>query len=181
MPPGVCTIRRKLMRSAIAPRVPTSSGPPIRQRSVFRIIIAIDGRRVVARRRLRISRRRNGIVLAAVAWQPFIFAHFGCLQQGQAKFTFGGARLLGLWCRGRQPAIGRIDNPRSPQARTFLWRKYVVVCARDVSQGPALLAPFATLHVRSLPIHVIPLSLGEKLLVPKAGCALQGRVGFVGP
>src|SRR5258707_8230800 len=79
-----------------------------RQRGVLRTVIAIDGRGVVARRRLRETPRGSRIVLSPATWRLFIFAGFGGLQQGNAKFAFGGGTLLSLLRRRRESGHRRV-------------------------------------------------------------------------
>src|ERR1700730_11575953 len=71
----------------------------VRERAVLRPIVAIvalgpAGHRVVARRKLRASRRGRRIIFSAGAGPQFVLAGGGCLQQGEAKFPIGGGRLL---------------------------------------------------------------------------------------
>ena len=82
-----------------------------RQRGVLRTIIAIDGRRVVARRGFRVSRRGRRIVLASGTWRLFVLAGFGRLQQPDSKFAFGGGALLRL--RRSEAAAGHWADRRS--------------------------------------------------------------------
>ena len=182
MPPGVCTIRRKLPPNAAAKLGQPAGQAAVRQRAVLRTIMAIDARGVVARRKFRASRRGRRIVFAAAARRLLVLARLGRLQQGETKFPIGGGNLLSLRRQRRNPAIGRIDNQRRARAGVLHGHEHRVVGAGDVdarSRAPHALSRPSSADRCS--IQFCPLRLGEKFLVRILGGALQGRVGFVGP
>src|SRR5262245_61572175 len=61
---------------------------PHRQGGVLRVVIAIDGRGVVARGRIRIPRRGFWVVLAASTRRLVVLAGLGRLQQDKPEFAF---------------------------------------------------------------------------------------------
>ena len=179
MPPGVCTIRRKLPCAAELGQ--PAGQAAVRQRAVLRTIVAIHACSVVAGSRLRASRRGHRIVFAAAAGRRLVPAGLGRLHQGEAKFPLGGGRLLGLRRQRRNPAIGRIDDPRRAQPgvlpgyeQRHCRRRRRRVRSRVPRDCPCRPAP-------SAPYPIRPLCLGEEFLVGPFGGALQRRVGFVGP
>src|SRR5262245_8185719 len=62
----------------------------LRQGGVLRTVVAIHARGVVARGKVRKSRRLRWIVFASVTGRLFVFAGLGRLQQGNAKVPLGG-------------------------------------------------------------------------------------------
>ncbi len=181
---------RCLHDSAIAPaEQATKLGQPVMQAAVcqpivLRAIAAIETRKVtcvVARRRLRESRRGHRIVLASGTYRLLVLAGVCRLQQGEAIFPIGSSSLLGRRCERRNPAIGRIDNQRCARAGVLYGQKRRVVGTADVNRGPAILTGVAAEMCSSLLVQFLPLRRGEKFLVRIPGGALQRRIKFVSP
>src|SRR5215510_1149990 len=68
----------------------------LRERRIFRIVMAVVARRVVARRRFGATRRRFRIVLSAVTRRLFVLARGGRLQHRETIFAIGSGELLRL-------------------------------------------------------------------------------------
>src|ERR1700732_4266480 len=153
MPPGVCTSRLKLMRSpnrVKGAKLGQPAGQAAQRRAaVLGTIMAIHPPEIVAGSAFREAERRNGIVFAPGTWRLLVLAGFGRLQQRNAKLAFSGGNLLRLRRHLREPAIGRIDDPRRSRAGAFLGCEHVVIGAGDVGLGPALEALLATQTGRS--------------------------------
>src|SRR6266478_8114684 len=112
------------------------------QAIILRTIAAIETHKVagvVARRRLRESRRGRRIVLASGTRRLLVLARVCGLQQSEAKFPVGRSRLLRLRRLRRNPAIGRIDNERRACTDVLYGQKRRVVGTADVDRGSALL------------------------------------------
>src|SRR6202162_3075980 len=109
MPPGVCTIRRKLPLL-----VPNSGSPPVRQRSASELSSGP-------------SRRARWTVFPSATGRLLVLAGLGRLQQGETKLPLRGGNLLSLWRQRRNPAIGRIDNQRRARAGALEGHKYIVI------------------------------------------------------
>src|SRR6266851_551656 len=151
-------------------------GQPMRQaavgqRAVLRTVVAIDAPEVtgvVARRRLRAPRRGHRIVSPAPTLHGFGLARFGRLQQGETKCPIGSGRLLSCGSQGRNPAIGRIGDPRRARAGALRGQEdRQVVGARKVAVG----RPPAEQR-RSRFVQFFPLRRGEEFLVRVPGRTL---------
>src|SRR5215475_11885855 len=100
MPPGVCTIRRKLPIPT-----PKSGSPPVKQRSANELSSGPSLRFIppVLKRGGRSARRGRRIVIPTAADRRLGLASVRRLQQGEAIFPLGGGDLLSFRRQRRNP------------------------------------------------------------------------------
>src|SRR5262249_2133564 len=91
--------------------------------------------------------------------------------------ALGGGGPQGIWREGRNPPIGRVDNPRRAPPDVFYRREYGEV----VGAGKVAIGGAPVKQRRSRLLQLFPLRRGKEFLVRIPGGTLQRRIKFLRP